>query len=63
MNVDFKLLATAIRRVHLTSSFVFIYFFSVLPVRSGCTELYMWHTSPRIRDGTWPTPYICCNYS
>jgi hypothetical protein len=31
-------------------------------VRPGHTRLYMWHTSPRIWDGTWPTPYICCNY-
>jgi hypothetical protein len=32
-------------------------------VRPRYTGLYMWHTSSRIRDGTWPTPYICCNYS
>jgi hypothetical protein len=24
---------------------------------------YMGLTFPRIRVGTWPTPYICCNYS
>jgi hypothetical protein len=29
------------------------------PGARDCT----WHTSPRIRDGTWPTPYIYCNYS
>jgi hypothetical protein len=32
-------------------------------VRPGHTGLPTWHTSPTIRDGTWPTPYICCNYS
>jgi hypothetical protein len=32
-------------------------------VRPGCTGLHTWHTSPRIRDGTWTTSYICCNYS
>jgi hypothetical protein len=32
-------------------------------VRPGYTGLCTWRTFPRIRDGTWPTPYICCNYS
>jgi hypothetical protein len=32
-------------------------------VRPGHTGLVTWHTSPRIRDGTWSTLYICCNYS
>jgi hypothetical protein len=32
-------------------------------IRPGCTGLYMWYTSPKIRDGIWSTPYICCNYS
>jgi hypothetical protein len=32
-------------------------------VRPGHTGLSTWHTSPRIQDGTWPTPYICCGYS
>jgi hypothetical protein len=32
-------------------------------VRPGYTGLYTWHTSLRIRDGTWCTYYICCNYS
>jgi hypothetical protein len=36
---------------------------AVSHVRPGCTGLHTWHTSPRIRDGIWPTPYICCNYS
>jgi hypothetical protein len=31
--------------------------------RPGHVGLSMWHASPRIREGTWPTPYICCNYS
>jgi hypothetical protein len=32
-------------------------------VRPGYTGLYTWHIFPRIRVGTWPTPYICCKYS
>jgi hypothetical protein len=28
-------------------------------VRPGHTGLYTCHTFPRIRVGTWPTPYIC----
>jgi hypothetical protein len=32
-------------------------------VRPGHTGLCMWCTFPRIWDGTWPTPYICSNYS
>jgi hypothetical protein len=32
------------------------------PVRPGHTGLCTWHTFPRIRDGTWPMLYICCNY-
>jgi hypothetical protein len=32
-------------------------------VKPGHTGLCMWCTSPRIRDGTWHMPYICCNYS
>jgi hypothetical protein len=32
-------------------------------VGPGHTGLSTWCSSPRIRNGTWPTPYICCNYS
>jgi hypothetical protein len=32
-------------------------------VRSGHMGLCTWRTSLRIRDGIWPMPYICCNYS
>jgi hypothetical protein len=32
-------------------------------VKPGATGLRTWHTSYRIRGGTWPTPYTNCNYS
>jgi hypothetical protein len=32
-------------------------------IRSRATELRTWYTYFRIRDGTWSTPYISCNYS
>jgi hypothetical protein len=32
-------------------------------VRPGYTGLYTWHIAPWIQNGTWPMPYICCNYS
>jgi hypothetical protein len=28
-------------------------------VRPGHTGLRTWRTFPRIREGAWPTPYIC----
>jgi hypothetical protein len=31
-------------------------------VTPGHTGLFTWHTFPSIWDGTWPIPYICCNY-
>jgi hypothetical protein len=34
----------------------------VVTVRPGHSELCTWHTFPKIQDGTWPAPYICCNY-
>jgi hypothetical protein len=36
---------------------------SFIYVRLGATGLRTWCTYSRIRDGTWPTPYISCNYS
>jgi hypothetical protein len=31
-------------------------------VRLGATGLRTWCTSCRIRGGTWPIPYISCNF-
>jgi hypothetical protein len=48
--------------VHV-SFFYCCQFPSVPRVRPGATGLCTWYTYSRIREGTWVTPCISCNYS